>query len=90
VVAYKNLYTGVQQVAVVNTEKIRAHLLQTAEETHRRELAEADAVKDWKERQRLREAADNAHTVRLSRIEELASSFAEIEVAARPPMSSRR
>ena len=63
----------------MTTEKIRAHLLQTAEETHRRELAEADAVKDWKERQRLREAADNAHAARLSRIEELAASFAEIE-----------
>jgi hypothetical protein len=77
--AYKKLSTGVQQVAVINAEKIRAHLLQTVEETHRRELAEADAVKDWKERQRLRKAADNAHAVRLSRIEELASSFAEIE-----------
>lgn len=64
---------------MVNTEKIRAHLLQTAGETHRRELAEADALKDWNERQRLREAADNAHTTRLSRIEELAASFAEIE-----------
>jgi hypothetical protein len=76
---YKKLSTGVRQATVVNTEKIRAHLMQTAGETHRRELAEADAVKDWKERQRLREAADNAHAARLSRIEELASSFAEIE-----------
>jgi len=76
---YRHLHTGIQQVSVVNTEKIRAHLLQTIAATHRRELAEADAVKDWKERQRLREAADNAHTVRLSRLEELAASFAEIE-----------
>jgi hypothetical protein len=64
---------------VVNTAKIRAHLFQTAEETHRRELAEAEAVKDWQERQRLREAAAQAHKVRLSRIEELAAAFAEIE-----------
>ncbi len=63
----------------LTTEKIRAHLLQTATETHRRELAEAEAAKDWKVRQRLREAADQAHTVRLFRIEELAASFAEIE-----------
>lgn len=77
--AYNKLFRSVQQFAVVNTEKIRAHLLQTAGETHRRELAEADAVKDWKERQRLREAAENAHTARLSRIEDLAASFAEIE-----------
>ena len=77
--AYKKLHTAVQQSAVVNTEKIRAHLMQTAEETHRRELVESEAIEDWKERQRLREAADNAHATRLSRIEELATSFAEIE-----------
>jgi tetratricopeptide (TPR) repeat protein len=77
--AYKNLYTVAEQSAVVNTEKIRAHLLQTADETHRRELAEADAAKDWKERQRLREAVDKAHNARLTRIEELTASFAEIE-----------
>ena len=61
----------------LTTAKIRAHLLQTAEETRRRELAEADT--NWKQRQHLREAAENAHRVRLSRIEELAASFAEIE-----------
>ncbi len=76
---YHRLHTDVQQAGVVNTEKIRAHLLQTTEETHRRELAEADAATDWKERQRLREAAQIAHAARLSRIEELAASFAEIE-----------
>jgi hypothetical protein len=69
----------IQQAGVVNTAKIRAHLLHTAEETHRRELAEAETARDWQERQRLREAADQAHTVRLSRIEELAAAFAEIE-----------
>lgn len=63
----------------LTTEKIRVHLLQTAEDTHRREQAEADKETDWKRRQQLREAADNAHTVRLSRIDELAASFAEIE-----------
>ena len=63
----------------LTTAKIRAHLLQTAEETRRRELAEAEAATDWKRRQQLREAAENAHTVRLPRIEELAASFAEIE-----------
>ena len=63
----------------LTTEKIRAHLLQTTAETHRRELAEAETATDWKQRQQLRETAENAHTVRLSRIEELAASFAEIE-----------
>ena len=69
----------IAEAARLTTEKIRAHLLQTAGETHRRELAEADAPKEWKERQRLREAADSAHEARLSRIEELAATFAEIE-----------
>ncbi len=77
--AYQQLQTEVEQVGVMNTEKIRAHLLQTVEETHRRELAEAAADTDWKKRQHLREAADNAHKVRLSRIDELAASIAEIE-----------
>jgi len=77
--AYQRLHIGVQQVGVVNTEKIRAHLRETVEATHRRELAAADEAPDWKQRQRLREAAEAAHTVRLGRIDELASSFAEIE-----------
>ena len=76
---YQQLQVGVQQVSLVNTEKIRAHLLQTTEETHRRQLAEAETSTDWKKRQELREAADNAHLLRRSRIEELAASFAEIE-----------
>jgi len=50
----------IAEASRLTTEKIRAHLLQTAEETHRRELSEADAIKDWRERQRLRESADNA------------------------------
>ncbi|MQM32381.1 MAG: hypothetical protein CRU78_18590, partial [Candidatus Accumulibacter phosphatis] len=77
--AYQRLSANVQQVAVVNTAKIRAHLLTTIEETHRRELAAADAASDWQERQRRREAVDAAHGARLLRIEELAASFAEIE-----------
>ena len=76
---YQQLQVGVQQVSVVNAQKIRAHLLQTAEETHHRELAEAEADTDWKKRQHLREVAENAHIVRLSRIDDLAASFAEIE-----------
>ncbi len=76
---YHQLQRGVQQVSLVNTEKIRAHLLQTTEETHRRELTEAEAATDWKRRQELRDAANHAHSIRLSRIEELAASFAEIE-----------
>ncbi len=71
-------YKAWQEASVVNTEKIRAHLLQTVEETHRSELAEADKANGWKERERLREAAETAHATRLSRIDELALSFTEI------------
>ena len=77
--AYQHLNTSVQQVAVVNTEKIRAHLRETVEETRRRELADAEKATDWQQRQRLRDAADGAHLVRLGKIDELAASFAEIE-----------
>ncbi len=66
-------------LAQITTEKIRAHLLQTSQETHMRELAGVDQEKDWKRRQALRDAADSAQAQRLSRIEELAASFAEIE-----------
>ncbi|MCA9423055.1 MAG: hypothetical protein KC592_18695 [Nitrospira sp.] len=69
----------IAEASRLTTEKIRAHLLQTAEETHRRELAETEIDTDWRRRQHLREAADNAHIVRLSRIDGLAASFAEIE-----------
>jgi tetratricopeptide (TPR) repeat protein len=63
----------------ITTERIRAHLLETVAETHRRELTEADREADWRDRQRLRDAADAANAARLARIEELAASFAEIE-----------
>jgi hypothetical protein len=67
------------KAAQLTPEKIRAHLLTTIEETHSRELAEANAASDWRERQRRREAVDAAHAARLLRIDELALSFAEIE-----------
>lgn len=44
--AYQQIDTGMQQIAVVNTEKIRAHLRETVEETHRRELADAQKATD--------------------------------------------
>ena len=77
--AYQQLYTSVEQAGVVNTEKIRAHLQETVAETHRRELAAAEQSPDWKDRQRLKEAAEAAHAVRLAKIDELAASFADIE-----------
>lgn len=67
------------KLSQVTTEKIRAHLLQTSQVTHERELAEADQEKDWRRRKALRDAAESAQALRLSRIEELASAFVEIE-----------
>ena len=77
--AYQQIDTGMQQIAVVNTEKIRAHLRETVEETHRRELDDAEKATDWQQRQRLRDAVEAAHATRLAKIDELAASFAEIE-----------
>ncbi|MGO9118669.1 MAG: DUF4062 domain-containing protein [Desulfomonilaceae bacterium] len=74
----KAVHAAVQEASVVNTEKIRAHLLQTVEETQRRELAEADMANDWKEREHLRKVAETAHAGSLSGIDDLAASFAEI------------
>jgi tetratricopeptide (TPR) repeat protein len=42
-------------------------------------LAEAAKARGWEERERLRKAAEKVHADRLSRIDELADSFAEIE-----------
>lgn len=55
--AYRSLHQDVQQANVVTAEKIHAHLLQTVDQTYRQQLAEADQAADWKNRQRLREAA---------------------------------
>lgn len=77
--ATQHLQSTVQRAAIVDTERIRAHLLTTIEETHRQELAEAETASDWRERQKRREAADAAHAMRRIRVDELATSFAEIE-----------
>src|SRR4029077_3585410 len=67
----------------ITREKIRAQLLESAERTHQSALAEAARDKGWEERERLRKAAEQAHAGRLSRINELADSFAEIEGTGR-------
>src|ERR1019366_2968241 len=53
----------------VTKEKIRAHLWEAAEKTHQAALAEADKEKGWQRRQQLRDAAEQEHVVRLSRID---------------------
>lgn len=65
----------------VTTAKIRAHLLQSEEAHFNEERAAADAVADWRERERRQAAAQSAHRERLSRIDELAASFMEIETS---------
>ena len=69
----------IAEASRLTSEKIHAHLLATINDTHRRELAEADTPADWQERQRRREAAEAAHAARLQRIEEVAAAFADIE-----------
>ena len=64
-------------------EKIRVHLLESVEKTHQAALAEADKEQRWQRRQQLRDAAEQEHAVRLSRIDDLAASFAEIEGTAK-------
>jgi len=67
----------------ITREKIRAQLLESAEHTHEGALAEAARAKGWEERERLRKAAEEANAGRLSHIDELADSFAEIEGTSR-------
>ncbi|MBV8280434.1 MAG: DUF4062 domain-containing protein, partial [Candidatus Eremiobacteraeota bacterium] len=68
----------------ITTERIRAHLLESAERTHQVALAEATKASGWEARERLLKAAEKTHSGRLSRINELADSFAEIQGTARP------
>jgi len=64
----------------ITKDKIRGHLLQSAERTHEKALAEADAAPGgWQQRQKLKDAAELEHAGRVSRIDDLAQSFAEIE-----------
>ena len=63
----------------VTAARIRAHLLESTERHRDADLAAAEKATPSAERQRLRETALAAHQSRLSRIDELALSFAEIE-----------
>src|ERR1700722_17362959 len=72
-----------EEVRHITKEKIRAQLLESVERTHEEALAEAQKAKGWEERDRLRQAAEKAYAGSVSRIDELAVSFAEIEGTAR-------
>jgi tetratricopeptide (TPR) repeat protein len=80
-------HSDIQQISAearrITREKIRAQLLEDAERIHQADLAQVAKVKGWEERERLRKAAEQANAARLSRIDELADSFAEIQGTAR-------
>src|ERR1700722_1126002 len=67
----------------ITKEKIRAQLLESVEHTREEALAEGQKAKGWEERDRLRRAAEKTYAGSVSRIDELAVSFAEIEGTAR-------
>src|SRR4029077_14051513 len=77
----------IQQISAearyINREKIRAQLLESAERIHQAALAEAAKAKGGEKREPLRKAAEQANPASLSRIDELADSFAEIEGTGR-------
>jgi len=63
----------------ITKEKIRAQLLESVERTRKDALAQAEKTQGWKERERLRQAAETAYKGSVSRIDELSASFADIE-----------
>jgi serine/threonine protein kinase len=67
----------------ITKEKIRAQLLESVERTRQAALADAQKANGWKERERLRQGAEKAYAGSISRIDELAVSFAEIEGTAK-------
>jgi outer membrane murein-binding lipoprotein Lpp len=73
----------IQQISAdarhITREKIRAQLLESVDGTRKDALAQAEKAEGWKERERLSQAAEKAYAGSVSRIDELAASFAEIE-----------
>src|SRR5580692_1746393 len=67
----------------ITKDKIRAQLLESVEHTRQAALADAEKDKAWQERERLRKAAEKTYAESISRIDELAASFSEIEGTAK-------
>jgi tetratricopeptide (TPR) repeat protein len=63
----------------ITKEKIRDQLLASVERARKEALAQAEKAQGWKERERLRQAAEKTYEGSVSRIDELAASFADIE-----------
>jgi NADH:ubiquinone oxidoreductase subunit E len=67
----------------ITKEKIRAQLLESVDRARQAALADAQKTKGWEKREYLRQVAEKAYTGNVSRIDELAASFAEIEGTSR-------
>ena len=60
-------------------EKVQVHLLEASQKKLAEDLAAAEQAKGWEERERLREAAQQANASRTNRINQLAETFAQLE-----------
>jgi hypothetical protein len=63
----------------ITREKIRDQLLASVKRARKDALAQAEKAQGWKERERLRQVAEKAYEESVSRIDDLAASFADIE-----------
>ena len=77
--AYQRLHREVVASTQVDSTRIRAHLLESTDRARAREMAEAEALPGWEERQRRRDAAEAAYQARLGRLDELTAFLAELE-----------
>ncbi len=64
----------------LDKSRLREHLTAASEKALAADLAEADAIQgDWEKRQKLTDAANEAHKERISRVSQLAEDFVSIE-----------
>jgi tetratricopeptide (TPR) repeat protein len=76
---HKDIQGISEEARHITKEKIRNQLLASVERARKDTLAQAEKAQGWKERERLRQAAEKAYTGSVSRIDELSASFADIE-----------
>ena len=69
----------IKQQREITAARIRARLVESSEKARDAELAVAEQEPRYDERERLRALAQQAHDSRLSRIDDLAARFAELE-----------
>src|SRR5262249_7370577 len=76
---HKDIQGISEEARHITKEKIRNQLLASVERARKEALAQAEKAQGWKERERLRQAAETAYKGSVSRIDELSASFADIE-----------